>query len=374
MFIVNSLQFGGAEKHLVSLLNGLHIPRFKLYVACLKKDDSLLPLIKKDRVQELFSCNVSHKVDFNSIRQLAARIEKLNIDIIVCINQYPMFYGVLAEKFAKISPNVLVIFHTTLIFTLKERLKLLLYRYFFKRCDGVVFVSKNQENYWLLKKHLTVSKAITIQNGIDINYFDFQLENEQRIQLQQQFNFSQDDYIVGICAALRYEKYHGDVIDAVKKLRVRGENVKLLIIGDGPERQRIVDYIALRHLEDDIIITGFQEDVRPYLALCDCMVIASHSETFSIAALEAMAMEKPMIMTDIGGASEQIEHGKNGFLYPKGDIETLAHYIQQLSADDLRMRMGREALRSVQENFSSEIMVEKYENLFETLVENHTGL
>ena len=278
-----------------------------------------------------------------------------------------MLYGVLAEKFAKKSAHVLIIFHTTLLMAFKDRLQMFIYRSFFKRCACVVFVSKNQEKYWLEKKHLPVQKSIAIQNGIDIKHFEFKLDSDQRHQLLQQLNFSNDDYIVGLCAALRYEKYHIDVIDAVAKARSKGVDVKFLIIGDGPERGNIERHVSMRKLADAVVITGFQEDVRPYIALCGCMVIASHSETFSIAALESMAMGKPMIMTDIGGASEQIEHGKNGFLYEKGDVEALTNYILQMSSKDLREQMGQQAFKSVREKFSLERMLKKYEDLFQNL-------
>jgi len=367
LFIVTSLHFGGAEKHVVTLLNGLSRINSNFFLTFLKEDDSLLPQIKKDRLKEILFCHISSKLDLSCIRKLAYYIDSHDIDIVLCTNQYPMLYGVLAEKFAKKSAHVLIIFHTTLLMAFKDRLQMFIYRSFFKRCACVIFVSKNQEKYWLEKKHLPVQKSIAIQNGIDIKHFEFQLDSDQRHQLLQQLNFSNDDYIVGLCAALRYEKYHIDVIDAVAKARSKGVDVKFLIIGDGPERGNIERHVSMRKLADAVVITGFQEDVRPYIALCGCMVIASHSETFSIAALESMAMGKPMIMTDIGGASEQIEHGKNGFLYEKGDVEALTNYILQMSSKDLREQMGQQAFKSVREKFSLERMLKKYEDLFQNL-------
>ena len=367
LFIANSLHFGGAEKHVVSLLNGLNDKKFNQFLCCLKDDKSLLPQIQKDRVKDICFLHVSHKLDLNSIRKLANYIYNKKIDIVVCINQYPMIYGLLAEKIARKSAKVIVIFHRTLIYKFKDRLQLLLYRFFFKRCDCVVFVSKNQGKYWLNEKHLKTKKTVVIQNGIDCNYFDFKLNGDQRRQLLQQLNFSNIDYIVGLCGTLRHEKFHIDGIEAIEKVRKKGLNVKFLIIGDGPERERIEQHISKKGLENVVAITGFQEDVRPFIVLCSCMIITSHSETFSIAALESMNMGKPMIMTDIGGASEQIEHGKTGFLYQKGDIESLANYILKLSSQVLRKQMGSEALKSVRKSYSLEKMLNNYEELFQVL-------
>jgi glycosyltransferase involved in cell wall biosynthesis len=75
--------------------------------------------------------------------------------------------------------------------------------------------------------------------------------------------------------------------------------------------------IAVLNLSGSAFITGFKDDVRPYLAICDVVVLASHAiETFWIAALEAMTMGKPLVLTRIGGAEKQVISGKNGFLWP----------------------------------------------------------
>ena len=110
LFIVNSLQFGGAEKHLVSLLNGLSDKKFNFFLACLKDNNSLLPQIRKERLTDRLYCHVTSKFDLGFIRRLAGYIDNHQIDLVVCINQYPMLYGVLAEKFAsKAVPVIIVI-------------------------------------------------------------------------------------------------------------------------------------------------------------------------------------------------------------------------------------------------------------------------
>jgi len=75
--------------------------------------------------------------------------------------------------------------------------------------------------------------------------------------------------------------------------------------------------IAVLNLSGSAFITGFKDDVRPYLAICGVVVLASHAiETFAIAALQAMAMGKPLVLTRIGGAEEHVISGRNGFLWP----------------------------------------------------------
>ena len=105
----------------------------------------------------------------------------------------------------------------------------------------------------------------------------------------------------------------------MRRLRDSGVPAKVLIIGDGPRRGEIERQIAELQLTGHAVIAGHRNDVRPYIACCDVMTLTSHVvETFSIAALESMALGKPMVLTRIGGAEEQVRHGTNGFLYERG--------------------------------------------------------
>jgi glycosyltransferase involved in cell wall biosynthesis len=87
------------------------------------------------------------------------------------------------------------------------------------------------------------------------------------------------------------------------------------------------------------------------------MTLVSHAiETFSLAALESMALAKPLVMSDIGGASEQVLHGQTGLLFEPGDCTTLAGHLQTLESESLRARMGAAARRRVRQLFTVETM------------------
>jgi glycosyltransferase involved in cell wall biosynthesis len=118
-------------------------------------------------------------------------------------------------------------------------------------------------------------------------------------------------------------------------------------------------------LAPQVRITGFMEDVRPLVDMCDVMALVSHGvETFSIAALEAMALQKPMVMSRVGGAAEQVIDGVNGYLYRRGDIDALTEALSRLSDVQQRERMGRQARSIVEQQFSLPLMIDAYERLF----------
>ena len=154
------------------------------------------------------------------------------------------------------------------------------------------------------------------------------------------------------------------LVDAVAKLRKMGIPVRALVIGDGVTRPAIEARALSLDLEGDVVITGFQQDVRPYVAACDAVVQCSDAvETFSLAVLEAMALGKPVVHSDIGGAAEMIRPGENGFLFPVGDTEALVDRLARLSRRADRERMGRKAREMVEARFSERAMVDRYERM-----------
>ena len=135
------------------------------------------------------------------------------------------------------------------------------------------------------------------------------------------------------------------------------------MIGDGPMRGEIEERARRLGVAADIVITGFQQDVRPFVAACDTAVLTSFTEAFSLAAIEAMAMGKPVVHSEVGGAAEMIRPGREGFLYPIGDTGALVERLAALADPAMRGRMGAKARETVEAQFSERAMVDRYENL-----------
>lgn len=368
LFVVNSLDFGGAEKHVIALLNHLDIERFSLSLAYLKDGKTLLSQLDTGRLDGgAFCCHVSTKVDLRAVRMLSEHIREREVDVLLCTNPYSLLYGWLARHRSGRRPKLIEVFHSTEPGTIKEKLQMVFYQPIFRAGDLLIYVCENQRTYWR-RKGLRAQRDVVIHNGIDLERFTDTFTIEDNAALRRRFGFSATDYLVGLCAAMRPEKAPGDLLTALARLRASGVRAKGLLIGDGPERKGIERKIADLGLEEHVRITGFMEDVRRALAACDVMVLVSHGETFSIAALEAMALGKPMVMTEIGGAREQVVEGETGFLYPCGDITALMLALKKLESTELRVAMGRRAREKIVSDFSLEVMVRKYESALLDLV------
>lgn len=369
LFIVSSLVFGGAEKHAVTLANTLDRCRYRLSLAYLKDDATLLPQIDRSNLDGgVFCCQVSRKVDSAAVQTLADHVCDERIQVIVCVNTYPLLYATLAARRARTSVKLIELFHTTELGSVNDQLQMLFYRPFIRLSDQLVYVCKNQRRYWR-RRLLRARQDCVIHNGVDTSHFDLRQTEREKQQVRQRFGFGKADYLIGLCAAMRPEKAHGDLLQALVRLRNGGLQAKCLLIGDGPERTRIEAQISALDLREHVRITGFQSDVRQAIGACDVMTIVSHHvETFSIATLEAMAMRKPMVMSRIGGADEQIEHGKNGYLFAKGDIAALTGALTLLRHCPLAEAMGQRARDTVERRFSLAVMVDAYDRLFSGMV------
>ena len=365
LFITNSLGTGGAEKQVITLLNRLDRRRFRLHLAYLKRDERLLSELRADRLDEVVCCDVSHRIDRNAARRLRELIAEKQIDAVICTNPYSMLYGWLARG-GRDGTALVSVFHSTLLHTLKERLQMVVYRPLFNRCDLLVYVCDNQRRYW--RQQGLHPPDVVVHNGIDSDFFTDRYTAQEKQALRGTLEVEPGDYLVGLCSALRPEKAPVDLLRAITRLRQQGVPAKALFIGDGPERARIEQAADALGIRAHMRITGMQRDVRPFTACCDVMTLVSHSETFSIAALEAMALGKPMVLSDIGGASELVVHGDHGFLFPPGDIEALVTGLKALASASLRARLGAAAARRVRERFTVAAMSAHFSDRMEMLL------
>ncbi|MBK8562212.1 MAG: N-acetyl-alpha-D-glucosaminyl L-malate synthase BshA [Saprospiraceae bacterium] len=159
-----------------------------------------------------------------------------------------------------------------------------------------------------------------------------------------------------------------DVIRVFEKVH-RAVPSKLLLIGDGPERRHIEDLCRQIGLCDEIRFLGKQDAVEELLAISDLFFIPSQSESFGLAALEAMACQVPVISSNAGGLPEVNIHGKTGFLSDVGDVEAMAqHAITILSDEHVLQTFRKNALEQAQ-RFDLSMILPQYESYYEEVIE-----
>ncbi|MFB6274508.1 MAG: N-acetyl-alpha-D-glucosaminyl L-malate synthase BshA [Salinibacter sp.] len=230
--------------------------------------------------------------------------------------------------------------------------------------DGVTAVSDHlrQETY----DHFDVTNGIeVVPNFIDTDRF----VRQDKEHFKQALCPNGEKVIVHI-SNFRPVKNAQQVVEVFSRLQDCDENVKLLLVGDGPDRVPTERKARELGVYDDVRFLGKQDPVEEILSIADVFLMPSGSETFGLAALEAMACEVPVVATDVGGLPELIVHGETGFLCPLDDIEEFTECTRVLLTDDeLHGEMAAAARTRAVETFDIDRVVPRYEDYYERVRE-----
>ena len=362
IFVTGSLGHGGAELHSITLFNRLTERGHACHAVYVKSEAGQIDRLRPGEKGSVHCLEAAHYFDRRALADFAKHIARVRPSVIVAANSYALMYSWLALRSAGMRVPLAVTYHSTRLLGAKEQLQMLLYRLFFWTTDCLVFVCEKQRRHWL-RRAVFSRRNEMIYNGVDTGKFADRSTPGQRSELRSALGFSATDYVIGISARLSPEKNHVQLVDAVARLRGMGIPARALMIGDGDLRAAIESRARKLGIEHDVVIAGYQQDVRPYISVCDAMLLCSHTEAFSLAAIEAMAMGKPFVHSDVGGAAEMIRPGENGFLFPAGDTGALVDCLARLADHGERERMGKQARSRVQALFSEETMIDRYEKL-----------
>ncbi|NEX94402.1 glycosyltransferase family 4 protein [Caulobacter sp. 17J65-9] len=363
-FFLDSLPVGGAERHAMKLAAALKTRGFDVSFLIYSgiRSASYLDSDLPDHTEVLG--RASNNTDFAGWRMAGEAIDKFKPDVLVAVNQATLAVSVISKLMGIHRAPIVCSFHTTIIDTLRGKIRLPLFYGLLRFADSIIYVSENQKRYWE-SRGLKAGASAAIVNGVDSQFYSPPSDAERR-QARERLGFLDDDYVVGITAQFRPEKNHGQLLDAVAVLVKRGVPAKVLFVGEGEQRPVVEAKAQALGLRDQVRFVGEQRDVRPFLAAMDVGVLTSTSvETLSLAALEAMASAVPVVMSNIGGASEIITDGVNGYLFPAGDTAALVERLEKLMSPTERSPMRAAARRIASEKFAYKRMADAYAAYFE---------
>lgn len=368
LFVADTLKFGGGERHTVGLACALQRRGHAVAVASLKDQDELAGALRSAGVA-LLHCHSRGAIDRAALARLVDHLNQERPEVLVATSQYSLMYAVLARWMARHKPGLAFISHSMDVVrrSRRDRVRFIVYRRFYRLADCVVFVSALQQRFFAALG-VRPRRSELIHSGLDLRHFDPARVAAEGAALRRQLGFADDELVIGLCAVFREEKRHVDLLHALARLRADGVPARALLVGDGPLRAQIEQCRNRLELGAAVVLAGFQQDVRPYIAACDVMTLTSHAETFPIATLEYMALGKPLVASDVGGLHEQVENGVNGVLYPAGDVAALAAAL-------LRFRDPRQrgALATVRARFDVDLMTSRYEAVLSSLITPATG-
>jgi len=338
--------WGGQEKRTIRLINNLSDEFEVFYVA---QPDSNIVKHKNEIKAKIIPLKMNQIYNPVTVLNLINIIKKYNIDIISTHSGKDGWLGAIAGKLTN-TPIIRTRHLLTKINSPKS----------YNLSTITVAVSKAVENYL---KSMGVKNTTTIYTGIDTNLY----KPNNLKKLRKEFNISEDTFLIGIVAVLRLAKRHKDLIEAVSKIK---ENVKLIIIGDGPIWDNLKNLIKEKNLQNKVIMTGRRDDVAEILPDLDLFVLPSKEEALGTSILEASACGVPVVASNVGGIVECVREDKNGLLFESTNVDDLKEKILEMINNKEKYEYFKNNARDfIERNFSIEKMVKDTENLYKRVGE-----
>ena len=217
-------------------------------------------------------------------------------------------------------------------------------------------------------------RVVSIPTGVDLEVYR-PLQPDPRT--REHLGLSPRHVVIGTVAFMRDYKGLSYLVDAASLVCRQCPDARFVIVGDGPERARLAEQISTLGLSERIVMTGFREDIPQLLGMMDIFVLSSvGGEGLPQGLTQAMAMERPVVATNVGSVAEVVKHRATGLLVAPRDMASLAESLLLLIREqDVRARMARAARNLIAGSYSLQTMLDLTEDLYSRLLEmrRHPG-
>lgn len=357
MHIIDSLEFGGAEKVLVDLANNM-ADSHEIAICCVRKLGELASEV--DKKIKVFCLNKGRGNDYRLPFQLARLIRAERFDVVHTHHWGIFLEGALAGFLSRAPVLVHTVHGSYIVYPhgLASRLKVairhVLERLLARRFTRIVAVSDSIQAYIERDIGIPARHMITIHNGI---------RSESVLSAGENRKGGEVVFVtVGRLAAVKNQNM---MIRAFAGLLAYHADAALWIIGDGPERKNLAALVDQLALNGKVQFLGYRTDVDKILGDSDIFLMSSRYEGISIAILEAMRAKLPVVATRVGGVPETVIDGDTGLLVESDDVNAMVAAMRKLVASrELRRAMGLSGNRLLDREFSIRTMVENYQRLY----------
>ena len=369
LFILRMLGFGGAERQVVELCQGLDKNRFDITVALFFDDGEgyLEDLKKTSVVVKILADKKSYK--FNVLSRLIKLMRQEQFNIVHTFLPIPNLIGGLAARLAKQKIVVGSIrnanpFSWTDIFCLMDRVALNLF------CDNVIANSQTGAQMTIEKYGVKPVKVFVIRNGKNfVQYTSLHSAGK----LKENLNIPSDCKVITTIGRITRQKGHRYLIEAADIL-VHRQKLKLhfLVVGKAEESYSEMESLIRKfNLESCVHRLGVRRDIGDLLNISDVFVLPSLWEGLANVLLEAMACGVPVVASDISSNREVVEHDKTGLLFPPQNAAALAAAIERVVSDPLGMRpMAQRGRETILTKFDLTRLVKQHQDFYQSLLQN----
>lgn len=362
-YVVNALNPGGTERLAVDMAMAL-APHYDIVVFCLDDPGVWAATLRKAGIP-VYGLRRQPGLDLAVACRLAGGLREFGADIVHAHQYSAWFYSALA-RLRHPPPRLVFQEHGRFHPEIENAKRRFVNRWLIRRLTHrFVAVSEDIRERLVRYEGLDRARIDVVYNGVAPPPNP---ASDARDRYRESLGFRRDDFVVGTVGRFDPIKNLPMLVSAFAEVAGEQANLRLLLVGDGPERAAIERQVDACGVARRVVITGYRDDPRSLQACLDLFVLASYSEGTSIALLEAMAASVPVAVTEVGGNPEVVVAGESGWVVPSGDSKALADVFRDALAEPERLRsLGEAARRRFEQRFTFVGMLEAYRALYADL-------
>lgn len=347
---IPSLEMGGAERFVVDLARTIDKSEYCVQVV-ITRNAVKTPLWEILKENDIEIKDLSDKTFFKMTRKQIKYFRKEKPKV-VHANVGAILHVMLAAKIARIPTKLYTVHNEAKLLFGESKIKKMIYKLAFTFFGFVPIAICNTVKQTIIDEFSISDKKVpVVKNGVDIKKFKKIYIDHKEIQI----------ISVGTLYAI---KNHQLLISAFSKLYKQYNNIKLVILGDGNQREVLEKKIDYLGIKSAVSMPGIKNNVADFLQESDIYVSTSLTEGLPLSILEAMACGLPVIATDAGGTVDIVKNGKNGIIIHKNNEDELCDALKILIDDLDKRRKFSEKSRSIAEDWSLENCAKGYERLY----------
>ncbi len=288
---------------------------------------------------------------------------------LVHAHQYTPFFYAAAARAWRSGPPILFTEHGRFYPDYPRRKRIVFNRLMLRRGDRVVAVGEAVRDALVRNEGIPPRRVGVIYNGIDVDRFANKLDDARTA--RRELGLADSDVVVIQVARLDYLKDHATGLRAVHRAASHCKQIRVLLVGDGPERPRIEAEIARLGIQTHVHLLGLRHDVLRLLWASDIFLLSSISEGIPVTVIEAMAAGLPVVATAVGGVPEVVLDSQTGLLAAASDYMALGAALVKLAASaEMRAALGSAGQRRARELFSQHKMHAAYHLYYDEMLGN----
>jgi len=366
--LIGSFHQGGSERQAVQLTRLLHEDQtYNVFIAALSDEGVLRGEIEDLGFTEIPEFKLNSFFDLNFIKQVrkcAKFIRENKIEIVQTHDFYTNIFGMSAAFLARVPVRIAAKRETG---GMRGKAQIIIERQALRAANAIVANSQAVKNY-LINEGVSEKKIEVIYNGLDLERLTPKMTNRREI--CEMLGLPNDEKIkfITLVANLRHEvKNQPMFLRVARKVLQKHPDAHFILAGEGELKKTLENLAKDLKIEENTHFIGRCVHIPELLFVSEICTLTSVAEGFSNSILEYMAAGKPVVATDVGGASEAIIKGETGFLVASDDDENLANRLIELLSDtEKAQNFGRKGRKIVEEKFSLDAQLSKTLKLYDS--------